>query len=399
MTVDAVTATGITVQTENEIISNLTTGLQNIYGADINVDQNSPDGQMIGIFAQASTDVRELAVQIYNNFDPDFASGTVLDQRVAINNIQRQGGTYTIQPIDITFSSTVTLQGLDANFNSPTGSGYTVQDNSGNQYILLNTETFTAGTTTVNFRAANIGLVQPVPDTITIPVTVVLGVVSVNNSEAALTIGQNQETDGQLRLRRQQSVSIASTGYLNGLLGTVLALNGVIEAVLYENVTNSTDANGIPAHGIWLIVSGGASSDIANAIYNKKSYGANMKGSVTYNITTASSAIFTAQWDVPIATRLYLKFNLKKIVSTTVFNTTAIAQNIASNAIFGIGSTADMGTMTNLAISAVNANGGGGLVLDMLLSTDGVNYFDYRTPATLAGQFTLAYTDIAITVE
>lgn len=398
MTVDAVTATGITVQSNNDLVTGLTTGLQGIYGADINVDQNSPDGQLIGIVAQAGTDIRELAVQIYNNFDPDQATGTVLDQRVALNNIQRQGGTYTIQPIDMVFSSTVTLAGLDANFNSPTGSGYTVQDNSGNQYILLNTQTFTAGTTTVNFRAANIGLVQPVVNTITIPVTVVLGVVSVNNSVAPLTKGQNQETDGQLRLRRQQSVSIASAGFLNGLLGSVLALNGVVEASLYENVTNSTDANGIPAHGIWLIVSGGSASDIANAIYNKKSYGSNMKGSVTYNITTPSTAIFTAQWDVPVATRLYVKFNLKKLVSTTVFNTAAIAQNIASSAVFGIGQIADMGTITNLAINAVNANGGGGLVLDVLLSTDGTNYFDYRSVATLAGQFTLAYTDIAITV-
>jgi uncharacterized phage protein gp47/JayE len=396
---DAVTATGISVETNVQIVSDLTTGLQDIYGDDISVDQNSPDGQLIGIFAQACTDVRELAVQIYNNFDPDQATGTVLDQRVAINNIQRQGGTFTIQPIDITVSTTVTLQGLDANFNSLTGTGYTLQDNSGNQWILLNTVTLTAGLTTLNFRAAQIGLVQPITNSITNQVTVILGVTSVNNSAAPLTVGQNQETDAQLRLRRAQSTAIGSTGYANGLLGAVLGLTGVIEAVLYNNRSNVTDGNGIPAHGIWLIVDGGSSSDIANTMYKKISDGANMKGSVTYNIITPSNEIFTAMWDVPVAQRLYVKFNLKKIISTTTFNTAAIAAAIAASITFSISQAADMGTLTQLALNAVQANGGGGLVLDLAVSINGTTWFDYIATTTLAGQFTLAAGDIAITVE
>lgn len=396
---DAVTATGISVETNAQIVSDLTIGLQGIYGDDISVDQNSPDGQLIGIFAQACTDVRELAVQIYNNFDPDQSTGTVLDQRVAINNIQRQGGTFTIQPIDVTVSTTVTLQGLDANFNSLTGTGYTVQDNSGNQWILLNTVTLTAGLTTLNFRAAQIGLVQPITNSITNQVTVILGVTSVNNSAAPLTVGQNQETDAQLRLRRAQSTAIVSTGYANGLLGAILALTGVIEASLYNNRSNVTDGNGIPAHGIWLIVDGGSSSDIANVMYKKISDGANMKGSVSFNIITPSSEIFTAMWDVPVAERLYVKFNLKKIVSTTVFNTAAIAAAIAASITFSISQAADMGTLTQLALAAVQANGGGGLVLDLSVSINGTTWFDYIATTTLAGQFTLAAGDIAITVE
>lgn len=396
---DAVTATGISVETNAQIVSDLTTGLQGIYGSDINVDQNSPDGQLIGVFAQACTDVRELAVQIYNNFDPDQAQGTVLDQRVAINNIQRQGGTFTIQPIDITVSTTVTLSGLDSNFNSLTATGYTVQDNAGNQWILLNTVTLTAGLTTVNFRAAQIGLVEPITDTITNPVTVVLGVATINNSDAPISIGQNQETDAQLRLRRAQSPAIASSGFANGLLAAVLALNGVAEASLYNNRGNVTDGNGIPAHGIWLIVDGGSSSDIANTMYKKISDGCNMKGSVTFNITTPSSEIFTAMWDAPIAQRLYVQFNLKKIVSTTVFNTSAIAAAIAAASTFSINQAADMGTLTQAALAAVAANGGGGLVLDLLVSINNSTWHDYIASATLAGQFTLAPNDIVITVE
>src|SRR5947209_4720642 len=121
---DSLSATGLTVKTAAEITSDLTTGFQQAYGSDINTDQNSPDGQIIGILTQENVDLRELIAQVNASFDPDQAQGSVLDQRVAINGIAREGGTYTNQPIDITVTATVNLQGLDGNFNDPNGTGY-----------------------------------------------------------------------------------------------------------------------------------------------------------------------------------------------------------------------------------------------------------------------------------
>lgn len=396
---DKITATGIEVQTFNEIFDGLVTGLKGIYGPDINVEQNSQDGQSIGLSAQAGTDIREIAVEVFNSFDPDEAVGTVLDQRIAINNLKRQGGTFTIQPIDITTTATVQLQGLDADFDSLTGTGFTVQDNAGNQFILIDSATLTTGTQTLNFRAAQIGAVQTIPDTITNQVTVVLGVAVINNSEAALTVGQNQETDPQVRVRRQQSTANGSSNYLNGLQGTLLAIPGVTQARVYENFTKITDADGIPGNCIWVIVENGANTDIANAIYVKKTPGTNMKGTVIVNITTPSGSTFPAAFDRPIGQRLYVRFNLKKILPSAVFNTAGIAAYIAANVNFYIGQPADTGTLTVLASQGVASLGGGGPVLDLEISTDGVTYADYITTPTLAGQFTLGAGDIAITVE
>ena len=42
-------ANGLQVITQNEIVDNLTSEFQEIYGEDINVDSNSPDGQIISI--------------------------------------------------------------------------------------------------------------------------------------------------------------------------------------------------------------------------------------------------------------------------------------------------------------------------------------------------------------
>ncbi len=395
---DILDATGLRVKTLPEIVADLVAGMQDIYGIDINTDQNSPDGQMINILAQVAIDIRELAVQINNGFDPDQAVGRILDQRVVINNIVRQGGTFTIQPIDITVDRTVTLAGLDANFNSVGGTGYTVQDDSGNQFILIDTSTLTAGTHTLEFRAQKIGLVNTTIGTINNPVTIVLGVTAINNSSAALSIGQEEETDAQLRTRREASVALSSSGYLNGMLGDVLALTGVTDAKLYENVTDSVDADGIPAHGIWLIAEGGANSDIGEVIYADKSYGANMKGGVSVNIITPSGALFVALFDRPTAEDLYIEFTIKRTTPLFVFDTDAIAEYMAANLKYKIGQFAETASITAAATEAINYYGGGGVALDTAISTDGVTYTDYLDVDTLASKWTLDASRINITV-
>lgn len=395
---DIIDANGLQVKTFTEIRQDLETGLRAIYGADINLDQNSPDGQLVGIIAQAATDLRELLVQINNSFDPDQALGRLLDERVVINNIERIGGTYTIQPISITTDRTVSLQGLDSAFNDPNGTGYTVQDNSGNRFILVDSETFTAGTYSRNFRAQEIGQVEVITGTITTPVTVVQGVTAINNPSAALEIGQREETDSQLRVRRQRSVALASNGYLNGLLGDILALDGVTAAKLYENYTDTTDGDGIPPHSTWLIVEGGANEDIAKTYYENKSYGSGMLGAVDVDIVTASGAIFTALFDRPDAADLHIRFDLKKTVPLFVFNLDTVKQYIADNLFYEIGDFAETSAVTAAAVAGIAAQGGGGVPINVEISDDGTTWVDYLAAPDPKTKWTLDVSRITITV-
>ena len=386
---------GLEVATRPELVEALTQAFQTIYGADINLDQSSPDGQLLNIFAQGGVDVRELLMQIYNSFDPDNCSGRILDERCAINNVFRKGGTFTTVPIDITTNRTVTLEGLDENYNDVNATGYTIQDSAGNQFILVSTQTLQAGTTRVLFRSKDIGAVQTTLNTITIPVTIVLGVVSVNNPVDA-TEGKNEETDYNLKIRRRQSVSIGSSGYLNGLLATVLQLDGVTDAALYENYTGDVDENGTPAHCMWLVVEGGSAEDIAEAIYRKKSYGCNMRGTESYTIYTISNQQFVAKWDEPIEQELYIKFNIVPSVAGTVFDTTSIKNYILANENFRIGQGAETSTLTTLAQEAIDKNGGNGYATEVLISLDESNWVEYIAPIVATK---LAIANIDITVE
>lgn len=395
---DIFDANGLQVKTRNEIVDDLNAAFRTIYGTDINVDQNSPDGQLIGILAQAAVDLREMLVAVNAGFDPDRAPGVILDERVTINNIARKGGTYTMQPIRLVTDRTVLLQGLDSMFNDPNGVGYTVQDDAGNKFILIDSITLTAGTNDLTFRAQQIGRVETTVNTITTPVTIVLGVTSINNPSGALEIGQNEETQPELRIRRQRSVANGSAGYLNGLEGVIFGIDGVTDVKVYENYSDDTDADGIPPHCIWVIVEGGANSDIALAIYGRKSYGCDMLGAVSVNIVTPNGKIFIAKFDRPAAENLYIRYDIQPTIGSAVFDTALLKQYLVDNLEYKIGQFAVTNTITAFATASIDAYGGGGAPVNLEISKDGVTYTDYLETSFLKNQFVLDVTRIAITV-
>lgn len=333
---NAITATGITTASQTELVSQFTAAFQTIYGADIDLDPETPDGQMQMIFIQAVLDLEDLITQVYNMFDPDNAIGAVLDQRVAINGIQRQAGTFTVTNITIATSQSVNLYGIDQDVQPV----FTVADASGNQYELQTTQTgFNPGSggTALVFQAVNPGAITPTPNTITVPVTIVLGVSSINNPTPATSIGINEETDAALRVRRQQSVSLASQGYLSGLLAALKNLTGMVAAFVYENNTNSTNLDGVPGHSIWVIVSGTAlAADIANAIYTKRNAGCGMFGSINFVITQVDGSFFTVSWDGVVQETLFMKFTVSSINGSGVPNIAAIRAGLVNSLVPGV---------------------------------------------------------------
>lgn len=393
---DSFDENGLQTATAPELRTELETAFRNIYGNDIVLDSSTPDGQLINILVQKGVDIRGLISQLYNSFNPDNTQGSLLDQRCAINNVFRKAGDFTTVNIDITTNTTVTLQGVDSNYNNPEATGYTIQDNEGNRFVLVNTQTLTAGTTRVLFRAENLGNVIVLPNTITTPVTIVLGVVSVNNPTVANSVGSDEELDADLKVRRRQSVSIASFGYLNGLEASLLQLDGVTDAKVYENYTDTTDANGTPAHCIWVVMDGGSAQDIANVIYSKKCPGTNMRGDISYTITTPAQTQFVAKWDEADVTPLYIKFDIKPVVIGTTFDTDGIKEYIESNLEYKIGEYAETASVTKVAQEAIDSVGGQGYAVNVLISDDNSNWVEFLDPI-VASRY--AISDITIVEE
>lgn len=320
--------TGLTVATQAELVAQYTTAFQTIYGTDIDLDSDTPDGQLINLFIQSVLDLEDLLVQINNMFDPDNAIGVILDQRVAINGIQRQEGTFSVTNVELVVTQSLNLNGIDQSLLP----AYTVADNAGNQWQLQATQTgLTPGVYTFAFQAVDPGLVQSLPNTITIQVTIVLGISGINNPSTQTTIGVNEETDAALKIRRQKSVSLSSQGYLSGLLAALDNISGVTSAFVYENDTASTDVNGIPSHSIWVITAGtGAPADIAQAIYTKRNAGCGMFGAQSYAITQVDGSVFLVFWDDVVSQNLYIQFTATSINGVNPPNIAGILSGLPS---------------------------------------------------------------------
>jgi hypothetical protein len=341
--------TGINILTLQQIITNIINGtssvpgLVSIYGPDINVDSNTPDGQWINIFALSNEDIEQLCVQIYDSFDPTQAIGVALDALCQLNSssLLRQGGTYTLVAVTINVTGSVNLSGLD------TSTPYTISDSNGNLYFLIASASLTPGNNILNFQAATIGFVQVLPNTLTIPVTIIAGVNSVNNASVPYQVGQNQETDAQLRIRRAASTAMPSQGFNQSLYAGLLSITGVTQAVIYENDTSTTDGTGTPGHSIWVIVEGGTSTAIADMIYTYRNAGCGMYGSTTVAVPQADGTNFNVSFSPSVDVNLYLSLTVSSLSGGSV-DASALIAYLVENYILGIYEVADITSITSL---------------------------------------------------
>ena len=345
---------GLTLDTQSDLVTFYTTQFESIYGSDINLGSETPDGQMMMIWVQAILDLEELLMQIYTSIDPDQAVGTVLDQRVSVNNIQRQVGTYSTINLTVVTSKVVNLYGLNQN----TYPVFTYADNAGTQWQLVTTVlSAPIGTYVYLFQAAIPGAVLSLANTINIPITIIIGVTSVNNPSANASTGINEETDVALKLRRSKSTSINSQGYNSSLYSTLLNLTGITDARVYENSTASTDVNGVPSHTTWVFVKGVgySASAIANAIYQKRNAGCGMYGSVSYSITQIDGSIFVVKWDYIVAQNPFITFTTASLNGIANPNLAALSAGIPTTILPGIYTALNVNEIVG-AIQAIDSN-------------------------------------------
>lgn len=384
---------GIVTDSVTTTVENLTTAFKNIYGEDINVAQSTPDGQLINIAAQAKTDTLELAVALYNMFNPVTVRGRAQDNLYKLVGIRRKSSAFTFVEVNVTTTGACILPGLDDNAESLTATGYTVSDTIGNNYILLNTQYINAaGTYLLAFRAENVGAIEVLPNTITNMVSVIANVASVNNPAAQYITGQSEETDADFYLRFNKSRATGSNGQDDGLQAQLLNLNLVTGAYVHDNRGSTTDSTGTAGHTIWAIVEGGTNADIAEVIYANVTDGCGMRGSVTVDVTKSNGRTETIAFDRPQYQNLYVKFSLINKSGASV-DQAALKSYIVDHLSTGIYTSVDTLQITNI-IQAYDSN----LVpYNLTVSGDNSTWEEYVLPQGYNYKFTLSASNITIT--
>lgn len=268
MTSPIIDSTGVTIQTLQEILAELEASYKSIYGPDIDLSQNTPDGQRVGIIAKLSADLQAYGLTLYDLFDPDLSVGEMMNKVIKIAGIKRNPATRSSVEMTITTDKNLTLS-----------SGYTARDDDNQQWVTTADNTLVTGANTVTMYSELWGKYEAAPGAITEAITVILGVVSLNNAAAAVA-GVNEETDEELRMRRNESLENASYSTVGGLYAKLVDLDGVTDLQVYENDTHLYDAvKDMVSHSIWVVIDGGDSADIVETMAKSKTAGTSKKGS------------------------------------------------------------------------------------------------------------------------
>lgn len=258
---------------------------RSIYGQDIYLEPDSQDGQLAAVFAQALHDTFSLAGSVYQSFSPATAQGAGLSRMVSINGIRRQGRSYSTATLRVVGEAGTIIKNGKA------------EDVASRKWLLpLEVEIPFAGEVAVTATAEDAGDIRAAAGEIHKIATPCRGWQSVSNPQAA-TVGRKVEQDAELRRRQATSTALPSRTVLEGTVGAVAALPGVTRWRAYENDQNETDANGLPGHSIALVVEGGDTRAIAEAMAAKKTPG-------TY--THGDTAVFTTdKFGVPNTMRFF----------------------------------------------------------------------------------------------
>jgi uncharacterized phage protein gp47/JayE len=278
--------TGIRVPDYGEILADLQSSYRNIYGEDVYLGNDSQDGQLLAVFASAINDAYAAVVAAYNAFSPSTAQGLGLSRVVRINGLERLLPTNSTADVLLVGQAGATIE------NGRVGDGV-------NSWALPTPVVIPpAGEITVTATAETSGAISAAANSINRILTPQFGWQSVNNPSAG-SVGAPRESDASLRRRQARSTMIPSRTVLDGLGGALLSLAGVTRVKMYENDTNSTNADGMVAKSIAVVVTGGDATEIAQTILNKKTPGCATLGDVE-TVLYSSSVPTTIRFWRPI---------------------------------------------------------------------------------------------------
>ncbi|QMR57605.1 baseplate J/gp47 family protein [Klebsiella michiganensis] len=296
-----VTAEGISAPDYQTVLDTVTGYFQQIYGSDAYLEPDSKDGQMVALVALAIHDANNTAISVYRSFSPATALGDALTSNVKINGITRRSATNST--VDLLLTGTV----------GTTITNGSVRDTNSVVWNLPATVVIgTDGTVVATATCASTGAVAAVAGSVNGINTPTRGWASVTNPLAA-TVGVAAETDAELRVRQSQSVALASLTPFDAVDGAIANVEGVTRHKLFENDTETTDANGLPPHSISAIVEGGDALEIAHTIRSTKGQGVSTYGTTAIMVTDKYGNPYTIRFSRPVDVPIYVSITLQAL--------------------------------------------------------------------------------------
>jgi uncharacterized phage protein gp47/JayE len=291
-------STGFILKPLDVILSELNVEFKSIFGDTINLDPESPDGQINGIFSNSHSDLWEIAEECYNAYNPAAAVGTALDNLAALAGLTRLQATGSTASLDLTGVNGTLI---------PQGS--LVEADDGLQFATDADVTIAGGVATVNATATETGPRIALAGSITTIATPVAGWSTVTNPADAVE-GTDEETDAELRVRREASVAFPSQALVDSIFSAIANLDGVISVAILENDSSSVDGNGQVPHSVQAVVFGGDDTEIAEAIFQEKPVGIATDGTTTVAVDDIQGNSYNVKFTRPAPVGIYVTVTL-----------------------------------------------------------------------------------------
>lgn len=306
---------GITAPDLIDVLTGCLTDWQTAIGTDASTDLTTPQGQMAMSLAAIIGDKNDQLLALANNVNPDYSAGRFQDGIGRIYFIDRNPATGT------TVTATCTgLVGTTIPANSY------AQDTTG--YIYYSTADATigsGGTASVTFVNTSTGAIECAIGTLTTIYSAVDGWSGITNDTAGV-LGSDEESRANFEWRRRQQVTLNSKNTAEAVYAAILDIDDVSDVYVYSNNTTTAQVRGatsveIPTGTMYIAVYGGASADIATAIYTKLNPGCatdcSTSGQTSYTITdttnyTSNYPEYTYYWTVPAAIPVYFAVSIEQ---------------------------------------------------------------------------------------
>ncbi len=309
----------------DELVALVSTIYQGIYGSDIDIDDDTKDGEQIGAWCEIASNIVQLAEGVYDGRSRAGAMGTGLSRLMQLVGILRKKAEYTTVTATLGGSpgTTILAGSLAQTSASPPVTVATIAD------VTIGA----GGTATATLRATVVGPLKVPAGTLVKKVTVISGWDTITN-DADGTPGRYYEQDQDARVRMAQSVALPSQGLTDAMRAALLNLTDVTGAEVFENDTDAVNALGMPRHSVWAVVDGGDPGDIAQAIWRYKGQGCTLYGSLTQSTLDSQGVTHAIKYDRPADVPIYVTVQLSAAVGSDVAD--AIRTQIAGSVADGI---------------------------------------------------------------
>lgn len=193
-----VTDNGITIDSFDDIYDRLVASFKSIYGDDINLDSDTPDGQLLGLFAQELSNIHQSASFIVQMLDPYQATGKWLEQRALYAGVIRKSASYSyIDDVIVTGNKGVIIPASTV-----------LTDKNDNEWVTIDALSLNElGSGRLRIRSSSLEKIDLSSNEELTLKTVIVGVSKVLTASESYG-GATEETDASLLKRFMQSHAI-----------------------------------------------------------------------------------------------------------------------------------------------------------------------------------------------